>query len=745
MPHRLLCLFIFGLSLAFLVACEKQGNTAAPTAGTARAQPSYPIVFVTQVPLDDDKNTRLSAFANHRSTPHDVPRGGDLMLWSPDGNLRNLTQEAGLGKDGMQDERAIAVREPSVHPDGDKLIVSMLMGNPTAHHPKLNTWQLYEVSQLGKGQAVRFQKIPHQDPRYHYVSPLYADNGDLIFTSDLPRNGQAHLSPQLDEYEATPSVTGIWKMQRDTGKLSLLSHTPSGAFTPIIDQFGRIVFTRWDHLQQDQLADRDRDAERNGVALPFRSFNFSDESAQAKKLPSRAEFFPESRVGSESVYGPVSAYRNNFFTPWQINQDGSKEETLNHLGQHELGAGALTPSFIQDPQLSRQVNIAWRRNRLAMRSEGGLFHLKEDPLEAGTFYAINARESASFTTDSIVKLQAPPQRNPEDIELIAVTTTNASDRLIEGRYRNPLPLSDGRLIASHTSAQLPPEEDASLPDLRLRFLERKSGATTLSPAAYLTPGIHKKISWWDGQNLRHFEGNLWELDAVELRPRKIAAVPKITLDAPEQQVFQEVAIDEQALRHWLRERKLALIITRNQTQRDRADRQQPFQLRVPGGVATTAATKEAKDQPPARIYDISHFQILQAEQVRAYPGRPGRRNLAQPIQDFQPLNHSDHSLPSAVRIAADGSTAAFVPAERALTWQTTDANGKPVVRERNWVSFQSGEIRTCAACHGINRRDQANFPAPTQPPQALRELLQSWKKSLNQPQNATTSAKTPLR
>ncbi|MBI3714072.1 MAG: hypothetical protein HY253_14080 [Burkholderiales bacterium] len=742
MPHRFLCLLLFSLMLVLITGCERQLDKAvARTPETSIPKRSYPIVFVTQVPLDDDKNTRLSAFANHRSSTHDVPRGGDLMLWSPDGSLRNLTQEAGLGQDGEQAEKAIAVREPSVHPDGDKIIVSLLTGSPTAQNPKLTTWQLYEVSQLEKTQQIRFHKIPHQDPRYHYLSPLYADDGDLIFTSDRPRTGEPHLHPQLDEYEATPSVTGIWKMNRETGKLTLLSHTPSGAFTPIIDQFGRIIFTRWDHLQQDQLADRDRDADHNGVALPFHSFNFSDESAHAKKLPSRAEFFPESRVGSQSVFGPVSAFRNNFFTPWQIDQDGGNEETLNHIGQHELSAGALTPSFSQDPQLTKQVNMSWRRNRLAMRSEGGLFHIKEDPLEAGTFYAINARESASFTTDSIVKILAPPQRNPEDMELIAVTAPNKSDRLPEGRYRNPLPLSDGRLIASHTSAQLPPTEDASLPDLRLRFLSKKNGATTLSPDTYLTTGIHKKLSWWDGQQIRHFEGKLWELDPVELRPRQITAHTKFALEAPEKHVLQEVAVNEQDLRNWLTERKLALVITRNQTQRDRADQQQPYNLRVPGGVATIAAAQNG--DKPAKVYDISHFQILQAEQIRAYPDRPGRRNLAQAIPALHPLNQADRQIQGAVHIAADGSTAAFVPAERALSWQTTDAAGNAVVRERNWVTFKSGEIRTCAACHGINRRNQANFPAPVNPPQALRELLQNWKKSLNQQQNTATSAKTP--
>lgn len=67
-------------------------------------------------------------------------------------------------------------------------------------------------------------------------------------------------------------------------------------------------------------------------------------------------------------------------------------------------------------------------------------------------------------------------------------------------------------------------------------------------------------------------------------------------------------------------------------------------------------------------------------------------------------------------IAPDGSIAAFVPARRALSWQTTDPAGTPVVRERYWLTFQPGEIRTCFACHGINTTDQANRPAPTNSP-----------------------------
>lgn len=728
-----------------LTACQRQDVPAsqqsikldAKTSIPTITKKTYPILFVTQVPTPHDFNTRLSAFANHRTTVSDVPRGGDLMLLYPDGRIRNLTQEAGLGMLGMQGEKAIAVREPSVHPSGKKALISLLLGSPKKDQStNPYRWQIYEVTDFEKNERVRFTKLTKQDARFNNLSPIYADDDSIIFTSDRPRNGELHLYPQLDEYEATPSISGIWKLNPVKGTLQLLSHAPSGAFNPIIDSFGRIIFTRWDHLQQDQLADRDRDASRNGVNLPFKSFNFSDESAKAQRLNDRTEIFPESRVGSYSAFGTVSPFRSNFFTLWQIDQDGANEETVNHIGQHELTFGFATPSFSDDKSLSRRTNEAFYANRLALRREGGIFHLREDPLEPGTFFGINARESASFTTDSIVKISAKPGLNPEQMRVIAVTKIDKSDNLQDGRYRNPLPLSDGSLIASHTTHQLPPEAETSLQNLRLQLLEidPKTGFYTAKRA--LTDGFRKKLSWWDGGKLIHFDDFLWELEAVELKPRQVNAMPVLALESPEQAIFNKEQINESAFRQWLTEQNLALIITRNQTSRDRAEQQQPFNLRVPNGVSTLS-----KATATGIIYEIQHFQILQAEQIRAYADRPGRRNLAQTISDFHPLNGQTNNqttaTPSSVLIAKDGSTAALVPAARALTWQTTDTQGNPVVRERNWVTFKAGEIRVCASCHGVNHRDQAGFPAPINQPEALRELLTRWKKTYQLPASAS--------
>jgi hypothetical protein len=82
-----------------------------------------------------------------------------------------------------------------------------------------------------------------------------------------------------------------------------------------------------------------------------------------------------------------------------------------------------------------------------------------------------------------------------------------------------------------------------------------------------------------------------------------------------------------------------------------------------------------------------------------------------------------------VRIGDDGSVAAILPAGKAMTWEmlADDAAKTSQVKERFWVTFQKGEVRTCTNCHGINTFDQTGAPAPTNPPAALAALLAQWR------------------
>ena len=262
------------------------------------------------------------------------------------------------------------------------------------------------------------------------------------------------------------------------------------------------------------------------------------------------------------------------------------------------------------------------------------------------------------------------------------------------------------------------------------------GVYVAGPA--LTTGITKSISYWDPDVLVSYSGPLWELDPVEVKARTRPSRASTPLTAPVQQVFSQQGVALANLQLYLRQSNLALIVGHNVTTRDGADKQQPFNLRVAGTSTQTLGTS-------GKIYDVSHLQLFQADQIRGLGGtaapRAGRRVLAQFLHDAGAANPPMGGAPQAsVAVAADGSFAAFVPARRALTWQLTDRSGTPVVRERYWVTMQPGEVRVCTSCHGINNRDQANHVAPTNEPEALRQLLAYWKGT-----NAPVAAPTNLR
>ena len=196
-------------------AMPSSSPAAQPARVMAAAVPTSavpnPILFVTQVPMAGDPfASRMSTFANHLPSMLALPRGGDLMIRYPDGTLRNLTKEAGFGMEGQQGANAIAVREPAVHWNGTKAIFSMVVGGPPQRyvHPTAK-WQLYEVTGLGQGQTATITKVANQPADYNNVSPIYDSQDRILFTSDRPRGGEAHLYPQLDEYESTPTITGI--------------------------------------------------------------------------------------------------------------------------------------------------------------------------------------------------------------------------------------------------------------------------------------------------------------------------------------------------------------------------------------------------------------------------------------------------------------------------------------------------------------------------------------------------------
>lgn len=716
---------ITGFTVACLAAAASAGEPETP----------YPILFVTQVPIPGDFVTIGSVFGNHRASMSSVGRGGDLWIRYPDGSLRNLTQAAGYGvADGFQGAASIAVREPCVHWSGQRAIFSMVVGGASRQYDYSTfRWQLYEITGLGPAETPVITRVANQPAGYNNVSPIYGSDDSILFTSDRPRNGAAHLYPQLDEYEEAATNTGIWRLDRWHG-LTLLNHAPSGNFSPIVDSFGRVLFTQWDHLQRDQQADSDA-LTPPGNPLPYGTFNYSSEAPDSVPLfGDRTEIYPEPRASRQDLLQGtnLNGHSFNHFFIWQINQDGTELEILNHLGRHELH-GYIPAAINDDPNV---IDFYGQLARFNTRPINNMLQIREDPAVAGRYFMVDAPEFQTHACGQIIRIDAPPTLDADHIAVNYITHRDTSqpdgspgpDH--SGLYRDPLMLSSGVLIASHTSETRADANTGtrgspgSRYNLRLKTVE-PLGNGYFAAATPITPEISKTLSYWDPDVLVSYSGPLWQWQAVEVRPRPRPAIPVAHLAAIERGVFADAGVRVALFRQFLIENDLALIVARDVTTRDDFDRQQPFNLRVPGGVQTIGR--------PGRIYDVDSLQIFQADQIRGLSynndPRPGRRVLAQLLHDpaavaANPPNPG--SPPASVRVAADGSIAAFVPARRALSWQLLDPAGEPVVRERNWLSFQPGEIRVCTSCHGPSQFDQAGSAPPTNPPQALRDLLDAW-------------------
>lgn len=682
-----------------------------------------PIVFVTVVPNPADFGTMAATFGNHISNPNTAFRGGDLWIRYPDGTLRNLTQAAGYGNSGFQGASSIAVRDPAVHWDGNKIIFSMVVGAATSQYQVTNhKWQLYEMTGIGSSQTPVITIVSNQPTGYNNISPAYASDDQIIFSSDRPRdNSVLHVYPQRDEYESAPVTTGLWKLNPSNGALEILDHAPSGDFNPIIDSFGRVVFTRWDHLQRDQ----------QNIGASMGAYNYvSETSTQATS--SNAEVFPEPRSAIDPDRDTtVNLFTINQFIPWAMNQDGTDLETLNHIGRQEIGLYSER-NFNNDPNVQEfygQYSTGQNQNEFTI-----FLHIKEDPNTPGTYLGVNCQEFATHASGQIISITGAPGVNPNDMIVTYLTHPDTAGATASpsgnhsGLYRDPLPLTNGKLLASHTSET---REDANTGTssnptsryaLRLKLLHKPG--TYFVPQSNVTSGISKSVSFWSPDQMISYNGELWEMMPVEVKSRTRPQAGTLAIPAVEAGVISTMGVNVEELVSYLRSQNLALVISRNLTVRDKNDRQQPTNLKVFGS-STQAVPNSGK------IYDISHLEFFQGDLIRGYSNgnSSGRRVLAQRMHSvgdgINPILSGAQQ--GSVQIAEDGSMAAFVPAKRSLSWQMVGSDGKPVVRERYWVTFQPGEIRVCASCHGVNTVDHLGNPPPTNPPLALAQLLAHWK------------------
>ena len=719
-----------------------------------------PIVFVTQPPIPRELNSSVSntfcsvvtLFCNQLADTAHAARGGDLWLMTTNGGLVNLTRAAGFGTNGVQHGVGIGVRDPAIHWLGKKVLFSMVVGAPTnATDSSKFFWQLYELTNLDAVIAVTntppvIAKVPNQPTNCNNVTPTYATDGRIIFMSDKAYNNFA----ALDEYKGTPTVTGAYSLDPATGDLKMLEHTPSGAFNPFIDSFGRLIVTRWDHLTQDPLAADDRLGRTSGGNSPNGSFNYLAETVGASvQSTNLIETFPEPRNFDTNYTAQlgVNGIAFNFFFPWALDQDGGNEEIINHVGRQELQLN-VNQSFTNDPNLLAFTNVASRAAAGVVsansNSMSAFFQIVEDPRTNGLYWGVQAGDispqGGSHTAGQILMLNGGVGVNPNNMAVNNITVTNPVNSSISplGLYRNPLPMSDGKLVAVFTAANTSLNfgfdtntGTASLPvsqyKFRLMLLTNTTSFWTTNQ--FLTAGISNNSIYWDGATLVTNSSVVWELQPVEVRARNLPVPQKSSVPSIEQTVFAQEGVDLLTFQADLAQRNLALVISRNVTARDGNDKQQPYNLRVPGGTNSIANG--------GKVYDITHLQFLQADYLRGYRNgvggvlQPGRRILAVPMHATTNVNYVSSRTNAPVggtEILSDGSQATFVPANRAVTWQFTGTNNNDsVVKERYWISFRPGEVRTCANCHGINAGDQLGRPSPTNAPFALRQLLRLWK------------------
>jgi hypothetical protein len=785
---------------------------------TAQAQGlPNPLIFVTQTPdpqgISDFGNV-AATFGNHLPDLQAAARGGTLHIVYPDGTLRDLLADAlneacasgrptcdpngvfklgGVG-DPILLVNGYAVREPTVHWDGNKVIFSLLKNVATAKDQQLPTgtlWQIYEITGLKKTDTPVLTKVANQ-PAYNNIAPIYGSDDRIFFASDRPVTGKP-FHKELDHYESQPSTPGLWKLDPGTGQLALMVHASSGVFSLFLDSFGQVIFMQWDHMQQDQQA-LNTLAKTLGLQSDdfWQAYTYANEDDNGPSLRKPLAQFIAEKIALNTLEGDLQAYGmeerhvpeyheshpilagtkniadgmpvgqvattfqgrqlryitpankygrydglnfNKFFT-WQVNQDGTGHETFRHTGLDDL-AHFATKTYMDDSALS---DLAKDGDATPLARRFGHFNVVEAPVSAnivrGTYVGIASQEFSTHTTGFILQMRDNGQvigENGKNVSFEKLTNPN-SDTL----YRNPIFLSDGTLLA--TVDEVPQSQKGGLADVyknkyRLYKL-RKSGSFYVPDMPVLPATINKNFNYWDPGSKLNFNGAMWQLNPVEVMARArppMAIFPGVP--APEMSVFTEKGVDPQAFRQFLIDNDLALIVSRNVTKRDKDDVRQPFNLRVdpanvPAGKTGAKTIKPGHESKP--LYDVAKLQLYQADLLRGYATKDSdtRRSLVRPMHFAAAVENNPPvtgPVPGSVSIAYDGSFAAFVPATRALTWTLSDKDNDIVVRERYQLKFAPGEVRVCASCHGVNEVAQDNGPGPSNPPEALRQLLDRWK------------------
>ncbi len=368
----------------------------------------------------------------------------------------------------------------------------MVIGAPTAQFQTIEKyWQIYEVTGFGIGQTAVITKIANQPANYNNITPIYSPDGRIIYTWTVPAAASAITTRSTTNTSRPPSSRPLEPQPRDRRPAHPESR-PLRRLHPSIDSAGRLVFTRWDHLQRDQQADN--------AGNPYGNFDWADESQNAPKS-TPVEIFPSR--GPTTSPAASTATASTSFQPWMIHPSGEEEETLNHIGRHEL-QNYFNGSLMNDPNVDEF--IAETSGRFNPSSIENFLQMAEDPQHLGTFFGTDAPEFTTHAAGRIAKIELALERpwpTPSGSPTSPIPAPASGPKTATPRRPTTAattaalrPLSsNGLVLASHTAeARIEANEGTRAGPtprhgFRLRSC-RRAAAASLTAGASLIAGRH---------------------------------------------------------------------------------------------------------------------------------------------------------------------------------------------------------------------------------------------------------------
>ena len=376
------------------------------------------------------------------------PRGGDLWIRYPDGTLQEPDRSRRLrGRERLPGrERASRCASRRVHWSGTKALFSMVDRRAAAAVPVQSPTTGRSTRSAGSAPARRRSSprspnqpadVQQRQPRS--TAPTTASSSPPTGRATAPRTSIRSSTSTRRRRPSPASGASI----PATGDLRLLDHAPSRRL----------------HAHRRQLRPRDLHALGPPAARP--AGRRGRDRAAARTAPStaptsgrlrrRSRPAPRSspsRAPSAPTCWPARTWRatrfNQFF-PWQMNQDGTELETLNHIGRHELHR-YFNRSINDDPNLREFIDDDRRAASTRTRSRQPAPD-QARPDHPGRYYGIDAPEFYTHAAGQVMSLPgaaraSPATRSPSPTSRTASTVGYTGDGqprrpTTRGHYREP--------------------------------------------------------------------------------------------------------------------------------------------------------------------------------------------------------------------------------------------------------------------------------------------------------------------